>query len=623
MIHKSTALAFPLLATAFMTVSAQAQTRHTNIYPFVPYETSRIYGQVEKMAEDNNFVKNFDQIHRMGLLNGQTEEKPWGSTFWPLGRGLIADAYEDSTISYYNPFKVFSWETNRNDYRRRKENFHKKIDELDSDELAKLAPSEKYDLLLGDKSFDLTNRIWKYMQAWGSMKEYGFLYSLDKVGGGSISHAQMMVDNGWKDFNTNIPYSRTKALEVAADQRGGLAEHFAKKLMESGRASNFQNAISSSVAAARAQADNFVIKRKNTYMAVWEGICHGWATAAGNTPRPRKAVTFKLPDGRDLKFYPEDIKGLISMLWANSTVQDGKFIDDSGQNVGGGIIMQGLRCNDGDAAKDEFGRIYDHRPDAFSGKLEPRCVGVHPAIWHLGMVNIIGKQKRSFIVERKVGAAVDNHPMWRYEMEMFNPYTGEYSNSINNVKVRYDRNRDQFANFRNPDTRFLVGLKTSMVYLDWARPKREETNSEEDDLVVTKEMFYDLELDASGNIIGGQWRSKEVGKGSNHNQPDFFWVVTKDYQNFFQETTQVWKNGSMQNLTPWSDLSSAPPADWKIAASGAHSFIYQQTHDFGWNEKCTVENEDTGEIVEVACEFKINRPQPLTNVVNKLIELSR
>ena len=49
MINKSTALAFPLLASAIVTFSAQAQTRHTNIYPFVPYETSHIYSQVEKM----------------------------------------------------------------------------------------------------------------------------------------------------------------------------------------------------------------------------------------------------------------------------------------------------------------------------------------------------------------------------------------------------------------------------------------------------------------------------------------------------------------------------------------------------------------------------------------------
>ncbi|MAZ48914.1 MAG: hypothetical protein CME65_10140 [Halobacteriovoraceae bacterium] len=625
MMNKSTVFALPVLASAFVALSpqAQAQTRHTNIYPFVPYETSRIYSEVEKMSEDRNFLKNFDQMKQRGLLNGQTEEKPWGSTFWPLNRGLIADAYEDSMLSYYNPFQTFSWENNRNDYRNRKENFHNKIDELDSDELAKLAPSEKYDLLLGDKSFDLTNRLWKYMQAWGSMKEYGFLYSIDKVGGGSLSHAQMMLDNGWVDFSTNTPYSPAQALDAAIEARGGLAEHFGKKLVESGRASNLNSAIRSSIPTARAQADNYVIKRKNSRMATWEGICDGWSTAAGIMPRPRKAVSFRLPDGRELKFYPEDIKGLTSMLWANSTIQDGKFINDQGQNVGGGIIMQGLRCNDGDAAKDEFGRIYDHRPDAFSGKLEPRCVGVHPAIWHLGMVNILGLQKRSFIVERKVGAAVDNHPMWRYEMEMFNPYTGEYSNNLNAVKVRFDRSRDQFANYRNPNTRYLVGLKTSMIYLDWAKPVREERNSEEDDLDVTKTMFYDLELDASGNIIGGQWRSKEVGKGSNHNQPDFFWVVTKDWQGFFQETEQVWKDGRMQNLSAWRDLSTTPPADWKLAASGAHSFIYQQTHDYGWNEKCKIKNKDTNEIVEVACEYKINKPQPLVNVVNKLLELSR
>lgn len=620
---KSNLLALPALAATVMSFTATdaKAEKYTNIYPFVPYETSYINSEVEKLSEDSNFLKNFDKIHSMGLHKAKTKEKPWTSTFWPLNRGLIADAYDDS-IFYYNPFEVFSWETNRNKYRRRKENFHDKIKELDSDELAELAPSEKYDLLLGDDKFDLTNRLWKYMQAWGSMKEYGYLHSLDKVGGNTKAVQKMMLDNNWKNPD-GTPYTKEEALEQAIEQRGGLAEHYAKKMVAAGQAGSVLDALPQALQKAHSEKENFVIKRKNDFMATWEGICHGWSTAAGNMPRPRKAVSFRLKDGRDLKFYPEDIKGLVSLLWANSTIQDGKFLNDDGVNVGGGIIMQGMRCNDTDPAKDQWGRLYDHRPDFFSKKLEPRCVGVHPAIWHLGLVNVIGHQGRSFIVERKIEAAVDNHPMWKYDMDFFNPYTGSYSNNIGDVKVRYEKSKDQFSEFRNPETKFIVGVKTAMTYLDWERPKRKNTDSEEDDKEATKTMLYDLELDANGNIIGGQWRTKEVGKGSNHNQPDFFWVVTKDWRNYFGETTTIWKDGQQKQLPEWTDLSTTPPADWKLAAEGAHSFVYQQTHDFGWSERCEIKNEETGEVVKVACEYKINKPQPLVNVVNKLLELSQ
>ncbi len=80
-----------------------------------------------------------------------------------------------------------------------------------------MAPSEKYDILLGDTSFDLTNRIWAYQEKWGSQKKWGFLSSIDLPAG-------------------------------------------------------------------------YRIPEGNSLMAFWEGICHGWAVAAGHSPRPEKTV---------------------------------------------------------------------------------------------------------------------------------------------------------------------------------------------------------------------------------------------------------------------------------------------------------------------------------------------
>src|SRR5690606_31512149 len=148
-------------------------------------------------------------------------------------------------------------------------------------------------------------------------------------------------------------------------------------------------------------------------------------------PRPERTVHFRLPNGKYLKFYPSDIKGLASLMWAHSLIQDNLVIDDTGSVMPGsnaGVLSQGLRCNDKDAETDEWGRYYDSKPDPFADtdEIEPRCVGVHPAIWHLALVNIIGKQKRSFVVERKVTHEVDNHPMARYKFKYFEPFDGKY-----------------------------------------------------------------------------------------------------------------------------------------------------------------------------------------------------
>ncbi len=607
------------------------QYKYPAIYPFVPIEAEKIREDVKRVSEDENYIINFKEALKHS--KGKTKNKPWTSTFWPLNKGLIADPYSDSFFGAYLPLRVFSWEHNKNRYEDRINRVHKKIDELSNDELDKLAPSEKYDLLLGDKSFHLTNKLWEYAINWGEKKKYGGLTNLNIVGGNSADYAKQILDWGWYD-------NFDEAFSFALKKRGGLAEHLAQQVTKSDDAHTLISAIEQSIPRAEQLKNNYVLENVDDSIATWEGICHGWSTAAGIIPRPRRTVSFKLDDGRTLKFYPEDIKGLISLLWANSLVQDGKWIDvNTGKNIGGGVIMQGLRCNERTPKKDIWGRYYDTIPNADTKELQPRCVGVHPAVWHLGLVNIIGKQKRSFIVERKIKAAVDNHPLYSYKMKYFNPNTGKYDkDSMKNNIVKIDSN-DQFKQFRHPKAKYVVGVQTVMTYLDWERPRRKETDSESDDSEHNVTMLYDLEIDAKGNIVGGQWRTTEVGaavrpgdeaylshteryqyrrssqRRAMHRQPDFFWVVTKDWKPFFKANTEI---------STWKDTSRTPPSDWLEAAKGAHDFIYYKTHNYGFNEKCKMVNKnDKDDVIEVPCEFQDSRPQPLINVVDELIKRSK
>lgn len=622
---KQNPILFTALSSAILLSSigpAIAGKEYPKIYPFVPFSPSYIETRVQQLSEDKKAVTNFYDIIKQNLSKKASKEKPWTSTYWPLNKGLIANPYADNFLVAYNPVRLFSWEYNHKRLDKRKKSTHRDIDEFSSEELDFLAPSEKYDLLMGDKSFDLTNRLVDYMQKWGSKKEFGNLSNLDVVGGTSLEHTDMLMSWGWTGGYDNL-------LETSIGRVGGLAEHLAKKMVKTGEYASFEAALPRAIKVAEKEKDNYVLEKKNSLMATWEGICHGWSVAAGNVPRPRKTVTFTLPDGRDLRFFPEDIKGLVSLLWANSLIQDGRWYDNDGNPQGGGVMMQGLRCNKKRPAKDEWGRLYDNEKDFYSGKLEPRCVGVHPALWHLSLVNIIGKQGRSFIVERKVKAAVDNHPLYKYKFKYFNPITGRYSKDIGKV-VEPVSKEDVFREFRAKETRYIVGVRATMSYLDWERPKREKSDSEKDDSNTDISMLYDLELDENGKIVGGQWRAVEKGKPKrnlgprkhhgqkrdvlNHKQPDFFWVVTKDWKPFFKET---------QGLSNWADTSKAPPADWLKAAHDDHAFEYQQTHEFGIYNKCKMFHKDTGEMIQVPCEFKINKPQPLLNVMNVLVNLAK
>src|SRR5262249_28151314 len=53
----------------------------------------------------------------------------------------------------------------------------------------------------------------------------------------------------------------------------------------------------------------------------WMGICDGWAVASYMLPRPTRVATALAADGKtQLRFYPDDIKALASLLWAKARV---------------------------------------------------------------------------------------------------------------------------------------------------------------------------------------------------------------------------------------------------------------------------------------------------------------
>src|SRR5690606_11648994 len=126
---------------------------------------------------------------------------------------------------------------------------------------------------------------------------------------------------------------------------------------------------------------------------------------------------------------------------------------------------------------------------------------------------------------------------------------------------------------------------------------------------------------------GGQWRGyKDLNDyeraGSNEpdsprmvvSRPDFFWVVPKDYSKFFQ---------GPQLKEKWDIRSGKQaPMSWQTAAKNAHAFIYENSKHYGNYELCKVKNSD-GVVKEVPCEFRYPRPQPLVQIINQLVDLSK
>ncbi|WPU63628.1 hypothetical protein [Peredibacter starrii] len=505
------------------------------IYPYKPFETSKINERLRALNEGEKYISNIFEMEKRKLNTANTKVQPWGGSYWPLNGGQIANTYQDKdyTTLIFSARKHIDWKKNVKDFKKRAEEIYPIINQLTDEDLAKLAPSEKYDLLLGDTTFDLTNRIWAFAERWGNEKKWGFLSAIE------------------------IP-------------------------------------------------EGYRIPEANKLMATWEGICHGWAVAAGHYERPEKTVTVTLPNGRKLPFYPNDIKALISLMWANSTIQSN-------------VIFEGNRCNKKNPDKDKNGRYIDVEKDRDDLELIPRCADVHPGIFHVSMVNILGVEGRSFVVDKTAEAAVANQPVSGYELFYYNPKTGKEGPLSDSVISRNEYGeKDPFRVSRNPEAVSIVGVQVNLKYVDWEFPKKKELNSELDDKIKSFTFNYDLEINSKGNVVGGQWRVNKKGGqglgGSTH-QPDFFWVVPRDWKNYFQP---------LPGLPEWDFAKGVPPKEYKAAAWAAHSFIYEESaRFFTESPKCPVFPMNGGEPIKVNCEFKYPRPQPLIQVVNKLLEESR
>ncbi|MDZ4660690.1 MAG: hypothetical protein SGJ18_03635 [Pseudomonadota bacterium] len=228
----------------------------------------------------------------------------------------------------------------------------------------------------------------------------------------------------------------------------------------------------------------------------WMGICHGWAPAAYMQKRPQKSVEVLAFDGKTkIKFYPADIKGLTSLLWANAATP---------------VRFVGGRCNDEDPKVDSMGR-----------PTSPDCLDTNPATWHLAITNRVGVSKKSFIIDATYDYQVWNQPVTSYTYTYFNPQTLNLTSSLDKAMIPItDFSEDKFKSYRSQGVKFVVGIKMQTTYLIENNPEQHDVEDPNTDTHATASYTYDLELDETGKIIGGEWYRNP--------HPDFLWTPTKD-----------------------------------------------------------------------------------------------
>jgi hypothetical protein len=227
----------------------------------------------------------------------------------------------------------------------------------------------------------------------------------------------------------------------------------------------------------------------------WMGICHGWAAAAMMEPRPKQSIDLTSFDQHwRISLNPSEIKGLVSYNWATNNYAS---------------VLMGDRCNKKNPKRDENGRIID-----------PECFDLNPAVWHLAVVNQMGIQKRSLIMDASYDYEVWNQPLNSYSYTYFNVLTKEPAIDLEEATIRReDYTNDPYKRYRGPQTKFIVGISMIVGYVVETNANQQETDSEQDDQIRYVNYEYELELDNVGNVIGGEWYQTA--------HPDFIWTPLK------------------------------------------------------------------------------------------------
>jgi hypothetical protein len=264
----------------------------------------------------------------------------------------------------------------------------------------------------------------------------------------------------------------------------------------------------------------------------WMGICHGWAAAAHMLmPVIREPLTLYSPRGLRLKFYQSDFKALMSMLWANASPMS-RFI--------------GSRCKSLNPERNRIGRVID-----------PTCFDPNPATFHLSLVNQIGANKRSYVMDTTYDLEVWNFSAIGYKYTYFNPQSLQPTTDPRQAVVPVELYRlDKFREFRSPETRYVIGVVMDATHVNATKPTHKEITEAP---TKTLRYLYDLELDRDYNIIGGEWYTVA--------HPDFLWTYPR-------EARPSSRGDKLIDPNEWFDLRNPVPVTWgqasqKAAAAGA------------------------------------------------------
>ncbi|DBA05125.1 TPA: hypothetical protein N0F65_004975 [Lagenidium giganteum] len=217
-------------------------------------------------------------------------------------------------------------------------------------------------------------------------------------------------------------------------------------------------------------------------IAGWFGICHAWAPAAILEPEPQCAVKYN-----GVKFDVFDMKALMTQIYDGSGV---------------GTVFTGARYDGGRDPTDAYGRFKDaaHRD-------------LGPGYMHIAMTNVMGKLKKTFVLDVEPDAPVWNQPVRSFKILKTKDYTPRDATKV-------------FFGFRNSPYPFNNEAKR-LRYVEnevkWIVEAGEDgplvSTGRVNSYTTTRRYEYLLELDNDNNILGGEWTQKTPSPSQTQQTP--------------------------------------------------------------------------------------------------------
>jgi hypothetical protein len=297
----------------------------------------------------------------------------------------------------------------------------------------------------------------------------------------------------------------------------------------------------------------------------WWGLCHAWAPAAVNEPEPTYPVTVN-----GVTFYQADIKGLIQTVYDSSR-----------------SIILGGRCNSKDVERDEQNRPIDEN-----------CRDTNAGSFHVIMSNFLGIHKMGFLEDRTYDYQVWNQPVQRFEVTQLTEVNLEKALELVGLEGDTYTYNDEAVKFAE--------VFATLTYITESDAEARALVPELAQYERTDNYVYLLEMDADGEIIGGEWlqgRGGETRWGVSE-QPDFLWFSTGPNTDFSRANPHV-SYDKVKELIAQSRVAPTPvDGDAQTVFTSEPGAEIPDNSESGVSDMITIGESITAGLVQIQLDVK-------------------